>query len=102
MENVLAELGEKPTTEVERVSLKRGGRERPLIVKLQSRETYCGLYLARDISFAERIERTELHKTMKELRNSKPGTRPPVLGYLGDAQSPHYLTTHSFVNKTVR
>ena len=89
MENVLAVLGEKPTMEVKRVGLKRGESERPVIVKLQSREmllsllqkakqlkqteTYCGVYLARDISFAERIERRELHKTLKELRDSNPG-----------------------------
>ena len=89
VENVFAELGEKPTIEARRVGLKRGGRERPVIVKLQSREmllsllqkakqlkqleSYCGVYLARDMSFAERSERRELHQTLKELRDSNPG-----------------------------
>ena len=91
MENVLAELGEKPTIEAKRVGLKRGGRERPVIVKLQSREmllgllqkakqlkqteSYCSVYLARDMSFAERNERRELHQTLKELRDSNPGSQ---------------------------
>ena len=42
MEYVLAELGEKPTIEAKTVGLKRGGRERPEIVKLQSREMLIG------------------------------------------------------------
>eukprot|EP00116_Pleurobrachia_bachei_P009400 sb/3469662/ len=88
IENVLVELGERPTIEAQRVGLKRGGRERPVIVKLQSREMllsllqkakqlkqtelYCGVYLSRDMSLAERSERRELHRTVKELRESNP------------------------------
>ena len=89
IENVLDELGEKPIVVAERVGLKREGRERPVIVKLQSREMllsllqkakqlkqtvpYCKVYLARDMSLAERNERRELHKTLKDLRDSNPG-----------------------------
>ena len=89
VESVLDELGEKPKIEVKRVGLKRGERERPVIVKLQSREmllsllqkakqlkqtdSYCDVYLARDMSFAERSEMRELHKTLKVLRDSNPG-----------------------------
>eukprot|EP00116_Pleurobrachia_bachei_P009821 sb/3470083/ len=89
MEKVLAELGEKPSIEAQRVGLKREGRERPVIVKLKSREmllsllqkakqlkqteSYCGVYLSRDMSLAERAERRELHRTLQELRESNPG-----------------------------
>ena len=88
IENVLAELDEKPIVVAKRVGLKREGRERPVIVKLQSREmllsllqkarqlkqseSYCGVYLSRDMSLAERTERRELHLTLKELRESNP------------------------------
>ena len=91
VENVLDELGEKPKIEAKRVGLKRDGRERPVIVKLKSREmllsllqkakqlkqtdSYCDVYLARDMSFAERSERRELHKTLKDLRDSNPGSK---------------------------
>ena len=88
IEKVLDELDEKPLVVAKRVGLKRQGQERPVIVKLQSREmlltllqkakqlkqseSYGDVYLSRDMSLAERTERRELHRTLKELRESNP------------------------------
>ena len=96
VERVLEVLDEKPKIEVKRVGLKRGERERPVIVKLQNRdmllnllrkakqlrqsEKYSRVYLARDMSYADRMERRELQKTVKELREKDPECKIRVRG----------------------
>ena len=93
---MLKVLDEKPKIEVKRVGLKRGERERPVIVKLQNRdmllnllrkskqlrqsEKYSRVYLARDMSYADRMERRELQKTVKELREKDPECKIRVRG----------------------
>ena len=96
VERVLEVLDEKPKIEVKRVGLKRGERERPVIVKLQNRdmllnllrkakqlrqsEKYSRVYLARDMPYADRMERRELQKTVKELREKDPECKIRVRG----------------------